>query len=179
MCLQRQDCECIKDNLVVSETFCLALWKHGASLRWVKRNIFLPNSMETWELFNHASSLWTKLKCQLDATRWFYWCILSSTCFGHIRPSSEASDVELQHMVICTEFLDGWWSWEPLRRSCVRCGWCRAATYSSCTHDLRSGSQDHHPSKNSVQITICCNSTSNSPDDGRMYPKHVELRIHQ
>ena len=46
------------------------------------------------------------------------------------------------------------------------------------THDLRSGSQDHHPSKNSVQKTICCNSTSNIPDDGRMYPKYVELRIH-
>ena len=44
------------------------------------------------------------------------------------------------------------------------------------THDQRSGSQD--PSKNSVQKTICCNSTSNAPDDGRMYPKHVELRIH-
>jgi len=39
--------------------------------------------------------------------------------------------------------------------------------------------QDHHPSKNSVQKTICCNSTPNSPDDGRMRPKHVELRIHQ
>jgi len=38
------------------------------------------------------------------------------------------------------------------------------------THDLRSGSQDHHPSKNSVQKTICCNSTYNAPDDGRMYP---------
>ena len=45
------------------------------------------------------------------------------------------------------------------------------------THDLRSGSQDHHQSKNSVQKTICCNSTSNAPDDGRMYPKHVELSI--
>jgi len=45
------------------------------------------------------------------------------------------------------------------------------------THDLRSGSQDHHPSKNLVQKTICCNSTSNAPDDGRMYPKHVELSI--
>jgi len=41
------------------------------------------------------------------------------------------------------------------------------------------GSQGHHPSKNSVQKTICCNSTSNVPDDGRMYPKHVELRIYQ
>jgi len=44
--------------------------------------------------------------------------------------------------------------------------------------DLRSISQDHHPSKNSVQKTICCNSKSNAPDDGRMYPKHVELRIY-
>ena len=47
------------------------------------------------------------------------------------------------------------------------------------THDQHSGSQDHHPSKNSVQEIICCNSISNAPDDGRMYPKHVELRIHQ
>jgi len=35
------------------------------------------------------------------------------------------------------------------------------------------------PSKNSVQKTICCNSTSNAPDDGLMYPKHVGLRTHQ
>jgi len=47
------------------------------------------------------------------------------------------------------------------------------------THDLRSSSQDHHPCKNSVQKTICCNSTSNVPDDVCMGPKHVELRIHQ
>jgi len=46
------------------------------------------------------------------------------------------------------------------------------------THDPCSGSQDHQPSKNSVQKTICCNSTSNAPDDGRMYLNHVELRIH-
>ena len=45
------------------------------------------------------------------------------------------------------------------------------------THNLCSGSQDHHPSKNSVQKTICCNATSDAPDDGRMYPKYVELRI--
>ena len=46
-------------------------------------------------------------------------------------------------------------------------------------HDVRSSSQERHPSKNSVQKATCCNSTSNAPDDGRMYPKHVELRIHQ
>ena len=50
--------------------------------------------------------------------------------------------------------------------------------HTHCIHDLRSGSQDHHPSKNSVQKSICCNSTSNAPDDGRMYPNHVELRIY-
>jgi len=50
-------------------------------------------------------------------------------------------------MVFCTEFLDGRWSWEPLRSSCVRCGWCRAVAghHPHSTHDLRSSSQDHHP----------------------------------
>ena len=46
------------------------------------------------------------------------------------------------------------------------------------THDLHSGSQDNHPPKNFALKTICCNSTPNAPDDGRMYPKYVELRIH-
>ena len=94
--------------------------------------------------------IWIQLKYFEMPTFWnkvFYWCILSSTCFGYIRPSSGASDVELQHMVFCTEFLDGWWSWELL-----------------C-----SGSQDHHPSKKSVQKNISCSSTSNDPADGRMY----------
>jgi len=60
-----------------------------------------------WGLFDRASCAWNKVKCQLDATRLFHWCILSSTCFGYIRPSTGASDVELQHMVFCTEFGDG------------------------------------------------------------------------
>jgi len=47
------------------------------------------------------------------------------------------------------------------------------------THDLHSSSQDHPSPKNSVQKTICCNSKSSAPDDGRMYPKHVEFSIHQ
>jgi len=46
------------------------------------------------------------------------------------------------------------------------------------THDLHIGTQDHHPSKNSVQKSICCNSTSDAPDDGRMYPKYVEIIIY-
>jgi len=44
------------------------------------------------------------------------------------------------------------------------------------THDLRSGSQDHHPSTNWVQKTICCNLTFSAPDDGSMRPKHVEIK---
>ena len=39
------------------------------------------------------------------------------------------------------------------------------------THDPRSGSQDHHPSKSSVHKTICCNRTCNGPDDGRYVPE--------
>ena len=44
---------------------------------------------------------------------------LESRCVGRvygadgavrISPSSGALDVELQNMVLCTEFLDGWWS---------------------------------------------------------------------
>jgi len=50
--------------------------------------------------------------------------------------------------------------------------------YPHRTHDPRSCSQDHHSSKDSVQKTICCISISNAPDDGHMYPKHVELRIY-
>ena len=52
----------------------------------------------------------------------------------------------------------------------------RARHLPNRTHDLRSGSQDHHPSINWVQKTICCNLTSNAPDDGRMRPKHVQLK---
>ena len=44
------------------------------------------------------------------------------------------------------------------------------------THDLRSGCQDHHPSTNWVQKTMCCNLTSSAPDDGRMRPEHVQLK---
>ena len=37
-----------------------------------------------------------------------------------------------------SEFLDGWWSWEPLPRLCVRCGWCMApsALYTRPTQQL-------------------------------------------
>ena len=78
-------------------------------------------------MFYCASSSWNKVKFHLDATLLFNSCILNSACFVYINLSSGTLEVELQHMVFCTEFLDGWWSWEPLRRSCVRCGWCRAA----------------------------------------------------
>ena len=47
----------------------------------------------------------------------------------------------------------------------MRSGWCRA----------RHGNIRTAPHKNSVQKTICCNSTPSASDDGRVYPKHVEL----
>ena len=47
------------------------------------------------------------------------------------------------------------------------------------THDQSSGSQVHHPSNNSIQKTVCCNSTSSVSDGGRIYVKHVDLRIDQ
>ena len=56
------------------------------------------------------------------------------------------------------------------------CGWVvvlvavdDAVHHPHRTHDLHSGSQDHHPPANSAQNTTCCNSTSNAPDDGRFY----------
>ena len=62
-----------------------------------------------------------------------------TTCFGYIRPSSGALDVELQHMVFGTELLDGWWSWELLRRSCctmrmVPCNTTYAAPLKTIIH---------------------------------------------
>ena len=99
------------------------------SVTWIFSAIQFNKHYITWGLFDCASSSWNKVKCQLDATRQFYWCILSSTCFGYIRTSSGALDIELQHMVFCTEYLGGRWSWEPLRRPCVQCEWCRATLY--------------------------------------------------
>jgi len=44
----------------------------------------------------------------------------------HVLGTYAHHQLELQHMVFCTECLEGWWSWQPSRRSCVRCGWCHA-----------------------------------------------------
>ena len=57
--------------------------------------------------------------------------------------------------------------------------WMGGGLESSCVGRVNGADSAVHPSKNSVQKTICCNSTSNAPDDWRMYPKHVELRIYQ
>jgi hypothetical protein len=64
--------------------------------------------------------------------------MLSYSLWFSVRPSLWAFDVELQHMVFCT----------PIIRS-IRC-WVAACGF---LH---------------VQKTICCNSTSNAPDDGLM-----------
>ena len=98
------------------------------------------------------------------------------TCFGRIRPSSGTLGVKMQHMVFCTEFVDGWWSWDGVDGA-VRLAVARH--HPNRTHDLHSGSQDNHPSTNSVQKTICSILTSIAPDDGRMRPKHIITLLHQ
>ena len=86
-------------------------------------------------------------------------------------------------MLSCTIWFSAssFWMGGGLESSCVGrvYGADVAQQHPHRTHDLDGGSQDHHPSTNSVQKTICCNSISNAPDDGCMCPKHVELRIHQ
>ena len=50
------------------------------------------------------------------------------------------------------------WMGGGLESRCVGrvCGADGAVQHQHRTHELRSGSPDHHPSKNSVQKTICC-----------------------
>ena len=121
---------CIKKSINVHRTTTNFI--NPANICYTFRSCYLAEDCQCVTGVDGINT-WNKEKCQLDATRQFYWCILSSTCFGYIRPSSGALDVELQRMVFCTEFLDGWWSWMLLRRSCLQCGWCRAAPSASCS----------------------------------------------
>jgi len=93
-------------------------------------------------------------------------------------------------MLSCSIWLSApsfWMGGGGLESRCMGCvyGADGAMRLASCrhhlhhTHDPRSSSQDHHPSKNLVQKAICWNSTSNAPDDGRMHSKHVKLKIYQ
>ena len=71
--------------------------QHTANFKDSNSSVFkdkLPYSIHTFMFFlrlsDRASSSWNNVECQLDATRYIYWYILSSTCFGYIRPSSGA-----------------------------------------------------------------------------------------
>jgi len=46
-------------------------------------------------------------------------------------------------MVFCSEFLDGWWSWQTVSKSCVRCGWCRATQSHDTPDDGRKNRLKH------------------------------------
>ena len=50
--------------------------------------------------------------------------------------------------------------------------------YSHCTHTHTHTHTLHIISFFTVQKTICYNSTSNTSDDGRMYPKHIINNIY-
>ena len=56
--------------------------------------------------------------------------------------------------------------------------WLVGGLESSCVGRVY-GADGADGADGAVQKTICCNSTSNAPDDGFMFPKHVELRIDQ
>jgi len=60
-----------------------------------------------------------------------YWSFFSSTCFGRIRPSSGALEVKLQHMVFCTQFIDGH---SDKRLYTTECG---HYTHASCSHSFQ------------------------------------------
>jgi len=57
--------------------------------------------------------------------------------------------------------------------------WMGGGLESRCVGRVYGADGAVHGAIRTVHTTICCNSTSHAPDDGRMYPKHVELRIHQ
>jgi len=130
MCLEKMPCNCY---VTLKKTFNVRILQH-----WNLHNFYLHHYV-THERAQNNNIL--KLEGCLTVhlpheIKWnanlmqqgnFIDVFLALTCFGYICPSSGALDIELQHTVFCTEFLDGWWFWEPLRRSCVRCGWCRAA----------------------------------------------------
>jgi len=94
----------------------------------IRRNGYIVQKVTEINLRVVWSCIFIMRKCEMLTwcKKVIYWCILSSTCFGRICPSSGALDVKLQHTVFCTQYVDGWWSWQPLHRSCVRFGWCRA-----------------------------------------------------
>jgi len=77
---------------------------------------------------------------------------------------------------VCRRFRKTAESDYELRHVCLPTACLSARHLPNRTHDLRSGSQDHHPSTNWVQKTICCNLTSSAPDEERMRPKHVEIK---
>jgi len=96
-------------------------------------------------------------------------CILSlncSTCFGlFLLPSSGAQTNVSTASATSQPLLLPFAVERELRLICVYANQSQdlllhtrlARQHPHRTHELRSGSQDHHPSTNSVQKTICCN----------------------
>ena len=82
-------------------------------------------------------------------------------------------------MLICSVWFSApsFWMGGGFESHCVHfvCGADGAAPYTRPTQRLSSPP----PIQKLGAKTLCCNSTSNAPDDGRMYLKHVELKIRQ
>ena len=55
--------------------------------------------------------------------------------------------------------------------------WMGCGLASRCVGRVYGADGAVHGTIGTVHATICCNATSNAPDDGHTYPKHIELRI--
>jgi len=71
---------------------------------------------------------------------------------------------KLHHMVFCTQFVDGWWS-------CV-CTVRIQTIHTNYAGVLKTTTHLQTRCRKPYAATL----TSSVPDDGRMRPKHVELR---
>ena len=83
-------------------------------------------------------------------------------------------------MVFCTQFVGGWWSGGGHESRYVGRVYSVDGAVHGTIQNVRSGSQDHHPTTTHLQTgcrkPYAATLTSNAPDDGRMRPKYVELR---
>jgi len=88
-----------------------------------------PNHPNLWKhKFQYCEIMWNANLMQQGNFIHVFLALHVSAAYA---TSSGALDAELQHMVFCTEFVGGWWSWEPLRKLCVWCGRTIHTTYAA------------------------------------------------
>jgi len=83
---------------------------------------------------------------------------LQSRCVGHVYGADGAAHHQEHCLMSCSIWFSApnFWMGGGLESRCV-----------GCVYGADGARHDHHPSKKSVQKTICCNSTYNALDDVR------------